>query len=162
MRSPPTTRTSKTACSTHVSTGPADLYAAGKASKPAPSTLCTKTATAPRNWRHVTAILYLNEGWRSDDGGELVLYPDSARDPRVAAALANQAGRDWTEADRATLAAALAGHRVVEVAPRAGTLVLFDATLVHAVRPSARTRRALTLWLSRVADAPRGAVYDYT
>ena len=65
--------------------------------------------------------------------------------------------------DAAGLAAALESHREVRVLPEAGTLVLFDATSLHAVLPvaSARIRRALTLWIPRPRDdGARGEILD--
>ena len=121
---------------------------------------------ASKNGRHVTAILYLNEGWSDDDGGHLELFPDSLDDPAVQAALLDQTGREWTVDDERALEAALQGHRSVRVAPRAGTVVVFDSRLVHTVHPATRTRRALTLWMSRPVDGDmlpcnHGEVYEY-
>ena len=57
--------------------------------------------------------------------------------------------RDWPAA------------RVVDVAPRGGTLVVFDARLLHEVRPARRARRALTLWVAQpVDDGARGEHWD--
>ena len=75
--------------------------------------------------RAVTAILYLNPEWRDADGGALRLWPPG------------EASDDgW-----------------VDVQPRAGRLLLFDAARVeHEVRPSRARRWALSAWLPR-ADA---------
>ncbi|KAL1521132.1 hypothetical protein AB1Y20_022686 [Prymnesium parvum] len=69
--------------------------------------------------RKLTAILYLNEGWQPEDGGELLMY-DATR----------AEGPCWRS-----------------VMPRAGTLVLFRADRVlHKVSPSYKMRFALTMF----------------
>ncbi len=71
--------------------------------------------------RAVSCVTYLNEAWQAGDGGELRLYP--------------------TEGD---------SERVVDVTPRAGTLVCFiSAELPHEVLPARRTRYSLTGWYRR-------------
>ncbi|MEJ2307908.1 MAG: 2OG-Fe(II) oxygenase [Gammaproteobacteria bacterium] len=68
--------------------------------------------------RKLTIILYLNREWRSDDGGQLLLYTN---------------GNDDSEP--------------VAVLPRAGTLVCFLSELFpHEVLPSRRERLSLTGW----------------
>lgn len=68
--------------------------------------------------RVVTAILYLNEGWRPEDGGALRLWLD-------------EAGESET----------------VTVLPEGGTLVLFlSARFWHEVLPARRERLSLTGW----------------
>jgi len=74
--------------------------------------------------RAVTAIVYLNPAWRGEDGGELRLWPPGGEEGA------------W-----------------VDVEPRAGRLLLFDATRVeHEVRPARARRWALSAWVPR-ADA---------
>ena len=69
--------------------------------------------------RLVTAILYLNDGWQPDDGGELKL---------------------WTTPGQAD-----GPFELVE--PRLGTLVVFRAgDFWHEVLPAARTRMSITGW----------------
>lgn len=72
--------------------------------------------------RMVTTILYLNEGWRPGDGGELKL---------------------WTTAgDRAGL--------FVLIEPRMGTMVSFLAgDHWHEVLPAVKTRMSITGWFLR-------------
>ena len=70
--------------------------------------------------RVVSLVLYLNQDWRPDDGGELCLYPGgSAAVP-------------------------------VKVVPRGGTLVGFlSAELEHEVLAARRERFSLTVWFRR-------------
>jgi SM-20-related protein len=71
--------------------------------------------------RVVSVVLYLNDAWEAEDGGELCLYRDPAD--------AEPAGR---------------------VLPEAGTLVCFlSATLPHEVREARRARMSLTGWFRR-------------
>jgi SM-20-related protein len=73
--------------------------------------------------RLLSCILYLNDGWQPDDGGELRLY-DGAE------------GTAWSD-----------------VLPRVGTFVCFRSdTIWHAVLPSRRERFSLTGWLRRSRD----------
>jgi hypoxia-inducible factor (prolyl hydroxylase) len=73
------------------------------------------------NGRRVTMILYLNEGWREQDGGQLRIFPPSA--------------------------APDAAH-VAEIAPRSGRLLLFlsDYRVPHEVMPTNAARLAITTW----------------
>jgi len=82
--------------------------------------------------RVLSVVLYLNPDWQSDDGGELVLYPE---------------------------AGALAG---VLVAPSHGTLVLFlSEDFEHEVKPARRDRYSIAGWFrlnssnALRADPPR-------
>lgn len=72
--------------------------------------------------RSVTAILYLNQDWQEQDGGQLRLYlDDDCRDYR-------------------------------DIAPQAGTLVVFlAARFYHEVLTAQRERIALTGWFKRRA-----------
>jgi SM-20-related protein len=71
--------------------------------------------------RVVSVVLYLNDAWESEDGGELCLY----RHPADA-------------------------EPIGKVLPRAGTLVCFlSATVPHEVREARRTRISLTGWFRR-------------
>lgn len=73
--------------------------------------------------RVVSTVLYLNDGWRADDGGELRLYVD----------------REQPAADG-----------VVDILPGGGTLVLFlSERFWHEVRPTQRARLSLTGWFRR-------------
>ena len=70
----------------------------------------------------VTAIVYANGDWdEGDDGGELLIYPDTAR---------------REELNAGELA------RAVEVAPLGGRLVVFDSYLWHGARESPRSAPA--------------------
>ena len=109
------------------------------------------------NERCYTAILYANDpDWRADiDGGVLrVLLGSAGASTSCAAAM-----RTGGAAALAVAAAAWPAARTVNVAPLGGRLVVFDARLVHEVRPAARTRRAITQWIDRPEDGgeARGA-----
>lgn len=72
------------------------------------------------NQRVISLVLYLNEGWGAEDGGELRLYPSTAA----------EAG--------------------VTVLPRSGTLVCFLSERVpHEVLPARRARYSLAGWFRR-------------
>ena len=71
--------------------------------------------------RTVTAIVYLNEDWQAEHGGQLRLYND-ANDPQ----------------------------RYLDVFPNAGTLVTFmSARYLHEVLPANRDRISITGWFKR-------------
>jgi SM-20-related protein len=71
--------------------------------------------------RLVSVVLYLNDGWLPEEGGELCLYtPDSLQEP------------------------------VARIAPQAGTLVcLLSEQIPHEVKPARRGRWSLTGWFRR-------------
>lgn len=82
--------------------------------------------------RVVSLVLYLNEDWRTEHGGQLAIW---------------RAGAD--------------GAPAAEVLPEAGTLVLMlSEEIPHEARPATRTRRAIAGWFrvnassSRRADPP--------
>lgn len=78
--------------------------------------------------RVVSAIVYLNEAWTTEDGGQLRLYTDRA--------------------------AGLSGP-FLEILPGAGRLVLFlSDAFWHEVLPSRRTRFSLTGWFRRREGPP--------
>lgn len=80
-----------------------------------------------RGNRTLSAVLYLNEGWGADDGGELRLYTDPA---------------DETHSQ--------------ELVPQAGRLVLFlSARFLHEVLPAKRERMSVTGWF-RTREVGRG------
>ncbi len=71
--------------------------------------------------RVVTVLLYLNDGWEPDDGGQLRLYVPAGH-----------------------------GEAAVDVVPRLGTFAAFRSDLVeHEVLPCARTRFSVGGWLRR-------------
>jgi SM-20-related protein len=71
--------------------------------------------------RQITCILYLNENWQQEDGGELRIYPETGK---------------WT-------------HHL-DTAPIGGTLVCFRSdALYHEVLPAQKQRYSLTGWLCR-------------
>lgn len=74
--------------------------------------------------RVVSLVLYLNEQWTPEDGGELVIYPEPD----------GVAGGD-------------ADERIVVVEPHAGRLVVFLSELEHEVRVTNVPRYSLTAWL---------------
>lgn len=88
------------------------------------------------NYRCITAILYLNEGWEVRDGGQLRMYLDSAH-----CEIPNTA--------KAT-------HNYVDINPSNGKLLLFDSRMIHSVEKvlhRSKIRRALTLWISRPEES---------
>ena len=73
--------------------------------------------------RVLSLVLYLNDAWGAEDGGELCLYADEH-----------------------------AAHPAVRFAPQAGTLVCFLSERVpHEVLAAQRTRMSLTGWFRRRA-----------
>ena len=76
--------------------------------------------------RKLTAILYINEGWREEDGGGLMMYDAGSFGPD------GPSGRCWRR-----------------VTPRANRLVLFRSDRVlHHVAPTYATRYALTMFFA--------------
>ena len=77
--------------------------------------------------RVTTALLYFNRGWTQADGGYLRLYrPEEGREEEV----------------------------LLEVAPEAGRLVLFESDrFFHEVLPAYRTRWALSAWMTSTPPA---------
>ena len=76
--------------------------------------------------RTLTCILYLNEGWSSDDGGMLRLYLDETR-PEL----------------------------FIDILPQAGTLVTFlSSRFWHEVLPAKRERMSLTGWYKTRSGLP--------
>ncbi len=68
--------------------------------------------------RKVSCILYLNDNWHSDDGGELRMYLDKKEDKRF-----------------------------IDITPQAGTLVVFlSSDFLHEVLPAKRERMSITGW----------------
>ena len=68
--------------------------------------------------RKISCILYLNEGWHHEDGGQLRMYLDK---------------KD--------------GNRFVDITPQAGTLVVFlSSDFLHEVLPAKRERISVTGW----------------
>lgn len=78
------------------------------------------------NHRTLTCILYLNENWKTEDGGMLRLYLD--------------------DADSA---------HFIDIAPVAGTLVTFlSSRFWHEVLPARRARMSLTGWYKTRTNLP--------
>lgn len=77
----------------------------------------------PKGNRKLSSVLYLNERWQLQDGGELVIYaPNSAVE-------------------------------ITRVQPKMGTLVLFlSEEFPHEVLPSSRVRHSLTGWFRTRPD----------
>ena len=68
--------------------------------------------------RKVSCILYLNDSWHSDDGGQLRMYLDKKEDKRF-----------------------------IDITPQAGTLVVFlSSDFLHEVLPAKRERMSITGW----------------
>ena len=107
--------------------------------EPEPGSAHSSAPMRWRNFRALTAICYLNEpDWKEEDGGCLRCY--AADGP------GNSPGD-------------VSGALDLEVTPRGGTVVLFPSCVTpHEVLPSARPRRAVTLWLlSSALLGPTGA-----
>ena len=83
------------------------------------------TGSIAREW---SFLLYLNEHWTPSDGGHLRIY-----------GVQGESGQEH--------------HR--DVAPKAGTLVIFKSdTVPHEVRPTTASRLAVVGWLHRHQQAP--------
>ena len=68
--------------------------------------------------RKVSSILYLNDNWQSDDGGQLRIYLDKKNEARF-----------------------------IDITPQAGTLVVFlSGDFLHEVLPTNRERASVTGW----------------
>jgi len=68
--------------------------------------------------RKVSCILYLNENWHSEDGGQLRMYLDKKDE-----------------------------NRFIDISPQAGTLVVFlSSDFLHEVLPAKRERLSVTGW----------------
>jgi SM-20-related protein len=68
--------------------------------------------------RKVSCILYLNDNWHSDDGGQLRIYLDKKDEMRF-----------------------------IDITPQAGTLVVFlSSDFLHEVLPAKRERMSITCW----------------
>jgi len=68
--------------------------------------------------RKVSCILYLNDNWHADDGGQLRMYLDKKEDKRF-----------------------------IDITPQAGTLVVFlSSDFFHEVLPAKRERMSITGW----------------
>ena len=68
--------------------------------------------------RKVSCILYLNENWSSEDGGQLRMYLDQKNE-----------------------------NRFIDISPQAGTLVVFlSSDFLHEVLPAKRERISVTGW----------------
>lgn len=68
--------------------------------------------------RKISCILYLNEGWHHEDGGQLRMYLDKKDE-----------------------------NRFIDISPQAGTLVVFlSSDFLHEVLPATRERISLTGW----------------
>ncbi|GMH67462.1 hypothetical protein TrST_g2080 [Triparma strigata] len=98
-----------------------------------------------RNYRYLTYIYYLNDGWSASDGGALRIRRRSG--------------------DFETMEAAAACCDFEDVLPVGGRLLVFDSRLAHEVRPNVngrgKIRRALTLWATRPEESgARGEVWD--
>lgn len=107
----------------------------GAKDKLSPFTLNSDGTLLPRrrsNWRYITAILYMNEGWEKGDGGQLRMYLDSVG-----------VLHPYMVVDR---------NKYIDINPSNGKLLLFDSRMVHSVEKvlnEDKTRRALTLWIIR-------------
>ena len=77
------------------------------------------------NWRRYSLLLYLNENWKPEDGGQLRIHRDSGGDELPLGELPNY----------------------IDVQPQAGTLVLFRSDLCpHEVLDTSKERIAIVGW----------------
>ncbi|MDQ3230484.1 MAG: 2OG-Fe(II) oxygenase, partial [Pseudobdellovibrionaceae bacterium] len=75
------------------------------------------------NGRRLSLVLFLNRNWKSEDGGELVIY-NPLHDDEI----------------------------LQVIPPTFGTLVIFDSErFPHEVRPTQRQRLSLTGWLKSIS-----------
>ena len=82
----------------------------------------------------MTFILYLNENWQAEQGGQLRLYTDATAENEGNVEGDLQQGR----------------QDYVDIEPQGGTLVLFlSERFYHEVLPATRERLSLTGWLRR-------------
>jgi SM-20-related protein len=80
--------------------------------------------------RQLSCVLYLNEAWQAQDGGELRLYLQTLNDQNTSKNGAENNTPDY-----------------VDILPLAGRLVLFlSGEFWHEVRPAKRARMSLTGW----------------
>ena len=77
------------------------------------------------NWRRYSLLLYLNENWKPEDGGQLRIHRDSGGDELPLGELPNY----------------------IDIQPKAGTLVLFRSDLCpHEVLDTSKERIAIVGW----------------
>jgi len=87
--------------------------------------------------RKVSLVLYLNEEWKADEGGELCLYA-----PEDETAQSQRSSPEVGEAQ-----AAADDMVLTKVLPLAGRLAIFRSDLIpHEVLPATRVRWSLTGW----------------
>ena len=108
--------------------------------------------------RVVSLVLYLNEHWTPEDGGELVIYPEpdgvaggdadvdhAEEDFRPAEEAVERAGESTRRAEEEAVVEP--AEKIVVVEPHAGRLVVFLSELEHEVRATTVPRYSLTAWL---------------
>ena len=86
------------------------------------------------NWHYITAILYLNEGWKVSDGGQLRMYLNTAFVENV------------KSCDGDTQ------MPYIDINPSNGKLLLFNSRMIQSVEEvvsKSKVWRALTLWIMR-------------
>jgi len=93
--------------------------------------------------RKISVVLYLNDDWNADDGGELCLY--EAVTNNVSQASRTAQATQKTKANPVETDIPL--ERVTRLLPLPGRLVIFRSdTIWHEVLPTRRTRWSLTGW----------------
>lgn len=96
--------------------------------------------------RKISLVLYLNEEWEPDDGGELCLYKEEAivkPQPETSPA----PDGDTAPATAQVATPASTEEPVLKLLPQAGRLVLFRSDKIpHEVLPAGRVRWSLTGW----------------
>ena len=85
------------------------------------------TASAIRKWSY---LLYLNQAWQPADGGHLRIHTDGGGERAPAGAPASY----------------------VDVAPEAGTLVVFESSIPHEVLDTSSERLAVAGWFNKPAE----------
>jgi SM-20-related protein len=99
-------------------------------------------AFAADNHRVLSSVLYLNNQWQPDDGGELVLYVEPASAGVIETACVGET----------SIGQPIAAE--VVIAPLFGTLVLFlSEVFPHEVLPTRKTRYSLAGWFRRNSGA---------
>lgn len=105
--------------------------------------------------RHYTAIIYLNDGWHTADGGHLRLHKPSPSESQAVVIDESESVND-VSGDAADVDGDGDGRSWEDLEPKGGRLVIFDSRqMLHEVRPSYAPRWALSAWLvdaSHISD----------
>lgn len=98
--------------------------------------------------RQYTAIIYLNDGWQSDDGGHLRLHRSPAGESAAVIVVDESAAVDIGDTGSSS------DGSYEDIEPRGGRLVIFDSRrMLHEVRPSYAPRWAISAWMANTAKS---------